>query len=97
VDDLFTALVQQRWDDARTRMAEEFRYRRLRQLDSQGFLEMWKGRAGFRWGRHSVRQFGSEVILEVMASEPRPAAVLWICRVTGETVESLVEYQDTGT
>jgi len=97
VDDLFTALVEQRWDDARTRMAEDFRYRRLRHLDSQGFLEMWKGRVGIHWGPHSVRQFGSEVILEVMAAEPRPAAVLWICRVAGETVESLVEYQDTGT
>lgn len=96
VEAFFTALVEQRWEDARSHMATNFRYRRISELDRHSFLEMWKKSTGYRWEPPSIRQLGSDVILEVTVSAPGPVRVLWICRVADGKVEELVEYQDTG-
>ncbi len=95
----FHALVEGKWEDAQSQMADSFRFRRVtteHELDLAGFLESYKRGQGTRGDLESTRGLGPEVLLEVRARGRPGAAVAWICRVGGGKLEQILEYRDTG-
>jgi ribonuclease HI len=100
VGSLVKLINEGRWAEAEAMIGPDFKYRRANHPPqaAAAFLDAWKGTSAIKVEAGSARVFGSEILIEALASgkDGPEIAVLWICRVDDGKVEEIIEYRDAG-